>query len=216
MTANKKVKKNKHRDWSFYAIIICLILLAIPATWLLWQIIPASMRSGTPVIGSRFEGDLDPAISEESLTAVKEGIAQLENAEGVELHLVTGTVRIFISTGDMVDEARMNALVQEAYTVLTAELPVETYFTTVDTKQMYDIEINVYSRLVEEGEEQPFIYVMGNKSAIRADLRIQTLTTPVSQELVDLFHQIQDARDNPPPAVENEEPSQSDGSTQGA
>ena len=57
-TVNKEVKKkkksiNRTKDWSFYAIIISLIILAIPTTYIGYHIISAKLATGSVLTGSR-------------------------------------------------------------------------------------------------------------------------------------------------------------------
>ena len=64
----KKVKQKKKMSRSAIVLIVGLIIIAIPILIFVGILGISALHTGTPRDGSRFEGDLDPAITEEHLT----------------------------------------------------------------------------------------------------------------------------------------------------
>lgn len=198
----KNTNKKKKRDWSFYAIIVCLIIIAIPVTYLGVSIISAWMQQSNPIIEDRFAGDLNPSITDTDLSEIETSAASLEGVEGVFTSLTTGTLRVYVNTDDTLPQENYETLSRSVYDSVIAKLPVATYFTSDASKQQYDLEIHVYNleKTTDETQDQ-FIYYLLNKTALMGEPNVQALTEPASAELVETFRRIQEEKDNPTPVT---------------
>ena len=142
----KKEKKEKKRlSRSAIVLIVGLIIIAIPVCIFLGILGVSYLQTGTPREGSRFDGDLEPAITEENLSSIKDKLSQLSSVEEIEVVLSEGQLRIFIDTEDTLSEAQVDSLLTSAYNTVNGELPISIYFTATESKKMYDLQINVYT-----------------------------------------------------------------------
>ena len=111
----KKEKKEKKRlSRSAIVLIVGLIIIAIPVCIFLGILGVSYLQTGTPREGSRFDGDLEPAITEEKLSSLKDKLGQLSSVEELEVVLSEGQLRIFIDTNDSLTEDKVEALLSSA------------------------------------------------------------------------------------------------------
>ena len=203
----KQSKKPKKRDWSFYAIIVCVVALAIPAALFATTMISASMAGRKPQFGERFEGEFDHVIEKESITAVQNAVSEIEGVKKAKVELISGTMRIYVDAGESAKDA-YSGLAKSSYDALATILPIETYFTQDETHHRYDLEVHVYNMIKPSEEEKPnFIYYTLTKTSMHAEPLTQFVTDPLSQEFVDELWAIQAERDKPKePEIEAVEP----------
>ena len=64
----KTLTKTGKRDWSFYAIIICLLILAIPVSLIGFQALSAWSNSRKPIVGDRLDHRYDNVITKEAIS----------------------------------------------------------------------------------------------------------------------------------------------------
>ena len=141
-----KIKKERKRmSRSAIVLIVGLIIIAIPIIIFGAILGIAAMQTGTPREGSRFDNDLDPAITQENVTALKEDLAKIGSVEEVEVILSEGQLRIFIDTNDSLSEEQVDTIVTTAYNKVNSMLPINKYFTATSAKKMYDLQINVFT-----------------------------------------------------------------------
>ena len=141
-----KIKKERKRmSRSAIVLIVGLIIIAIPIIIFGAILGIAAMQTGTPREGSRFDNDLDPAITQENVTALKEDLAKIGSVEDVEVILSEGQLRIFIDTNDSLSEEQVDTIVTTAYNKVNSMLPITKYFTATSAKKMYDLQINVFT-----------------------------------------------------------------------
>lgn len=139
----KKEKKKLSR--SALILIISLIIIAIPIVIFLAILGISALQTGTPRNGSRFDNDLDPAISNSQVSALKDDLSSISQVEDVEVVLSEGQLRIFIDTADSLSEEQVDSILTNAYNKVNSALPIATYFTATSSKKMYDLQINVYT-----------------------------------------------------------------------
>lgn len=193
-----KNKRKQKKDWSFYAIIVCLVLILIPTVALGVILFDAMSGTGTPIVGDRFANDLDPAITDEQLTQLSDTLTQWEETEAVDLILRTGTLRVYVKVSVESPKELFNDLAGRIYNTLNEMIPVETYFTSTDTTKQYDLEVNVYNMSeVAEEEKEGFVYYLLTKNSLMELPSGQFLSDPMSSELVEEFWQIIEERNNP-------------------
>ena len=65
-------QKNKKHGLKLVHIVftVCLILILAPAIYFGWMLASTYMDSHSPVLGSRYENDLNPAITKDQLKQV--------------------------------------------------------------------------------------------------------------------------------------------------
>ena len=113
-------------------------MICIPFVILGSILISASKATGTPVLGNRYENDLNPAITQEQLAAIESKVVSDNQVESVDVKLVTATLRIYVDMQDSLNEEEASALANSVYEAVTSTLDVNTYFTKTGTKKMYD------------------------------------------------------------------------------
>ena len=142
-TKAKKAKKRLSK--SALILIIGTIIIAIPVIAFLTILGVSALQTGSPREGSRFDADLDPAITNDAVTALKADLETMGSFDGVEVVLSEGQLKIFIDTKDGLSEDEVDSIVTSAYNKVNSALPINTYFTATDSKKMYDLQINVYT-----------------------------------------------------------------------
>lgn len=203
----KNQKTNKKHDWSYYAIIICLVLILIPTLWLGFTIVKASMESGKPLTGQRFTNDHDPAITSDLQKNVEDVLKESSEFEQVSVSLKTATLRIQLKMKPDRSKEDAEALIQSAYDQVVAVLPVESYFKTEGSKKQYDLEINLYNFTdVNEENRSDFIYYQLIKNGNMEEKQIQLVSESKDTELVERL-KTEQAEAKEKKANENGEPS---------
>ena len=66
---------------------VCLILILAPAIYFGWMLASTYMDSHSPVLGNRYENDLNPAITKDQLKQVDEAVGKLDGVTGHSVHL---------------------------------------------------------------------------------------------------------------------------------
>lgn len=188
---NKKNKnasskqKTKTKKSSKVLYVIAIIVLLIPVGLLGYIYLGAKENSGKPVVGSRFDKSLDPAITETDIQKVKDAL-KFDNVDKVEVNLTSATLRITIDTADNISEDALSNILDSAYDKVDQVLPVKTYFTNKDTTKMYDLDIHVYNFIPDDTHtEDDQIYKEKTKNASNDKAVEDTLTSPRNQEEAD-------------------------------
>lgn len=175
--------KKKQRN---YLLWVTLVIIAIPCIVLLYIIIGSRESSDTPVEGSRFKHSLDPEITEQDITSLKDSLS-LEGVESVEVNLKSATLRISLNTSDDLSQEQIQGIMTSAYDIVVEKLPVDTYFAnkTVDDQivKMYDLEINAYNYIpTSEEEKGGQIHLSRVKNAAAENVVDDVLTSPKDEE----------------------------------
>ena len=177
MAKTKNKNKKPH-------VVLCLVLivLLIPAILLGAILVDTLEDSSKPVIGQRYENELDPAITEENIKSL-ENILSFDNAEKVEVNFKSARVAILI---DMTDDASKDTIKKAATTAfekVNEVLPIDIYFTNrieEDTSiKMYDLQIDAYN--VVSGENQ--IHYVLTKTGASEDEILQLVSSPKDKEV---------------------------------
>lgn len=176
--STKKEKKKLSR--SAIVLIVGLIIIAIPVCIFVGILGISALQTGSPREGSRFEGDLEPAISEEQVAAVETKLNALSSVESIEVILKEGQLRIFIDTADTLSEEQIDSLLTSAYNAVNSELPISTYFTATESKKMYDLQINIYTTAEASplGDENGRQYKLLHKNSAEETYGIDDLAHP--------------------------------------
>ena len=176
--AKKKVaKKKRNLHTTGFIFWICLILIIAPLAILGWILMSSYMDSGTPVLGNRYEGDLDPAITKDQMKEVETAIEALSDIEDYSVQMVTATMRVYVDIPDSwnVDQAKEKS--KEVYKTVQSILDTDVYFTQHDGKKMYDLEVHVYN-LTENRDSDEFVYVIRNKTSSMPKSRVAVVSEP--------------------------------------
>lgn len=180
-----KVKKKKKKlSKSALVLIIALIIILIPCAIFGYILLSASMKTGTPILGERFQNDLNPTISESSKSNVKSAIETISGVEKVEIVMTSAQLRINIDAKDTLTKDEIAELAYKAYDAVNKELPISTYFTiSASGAKMYDLSINVYNYIAKSGDDDSFIYYVITKNSKMEDKSEQFVSEPVDPEL---------------------------------
>ena len=160
--------KPKKRRSSRTALVfwICLILVLAPAVILGWILFSSSMNTHKPVLGNRYEGDLNPAIKSDQISQIKTKTEGIEGVQSVDIEMATATLRVYADITDDATSDTATATADSIYKAVSEVLNPTVYFTKTDSEKMYDLEIHVYTkpeRTDTEGEN--FVYVIETKTS---------------------------------------------------
>lgn len=146
-TVSKKQRnKDKKPNW---VLRITILVIAIPVIILAFVLLTSMEKQGEPVVGNRFDNQLDPAIKSSEIESIEKSLVY-DNVDKVEVNLISATLRINIDTNDGLDAAAIEAIANDVYAKVNEVLPIETYFTNAEKTKMYDLEINVYNLIPDE------------------------------------------------------------------
>lgn len=184
----KKIKTNSH--WTAVVFWLCLILIAVPVGVLGWILISSSMDTGKPIFGNRYEGDLDPAITEQDMNDVEEAAKAVEGVDDAFVTMTSATLRVYADVADDASEDTCNAIADQIYAKVSEILDPSVYFTRSEDMKMYDMEIHVYTvpeRTETEGEN--FVYVIDTKTSNMSEPAKQTVSKAKDQAVADQLRQ---------------------------
>ena len=204
VTGTAKKHKKKELDRSTVILITGLVLIAIPCLILGWILISASLDTGTPILGDRFQGDLDPAITSEQISQIETQVASEGSVDSVTVELATATLRIYVDAADSLSEEEATALSQTVYQDVASVLPESTYFTSTSSKKMYDLEVHVYNDLSLAGTDG-YMYVIRTKNAAMEQAEVQTVSKPLDADLAQQLRDELEEKRNPSDDNEDEE-----------
>lgn len=201
---NKGPKKKGKRDWSFYAIIICLIVLAIPSTILGYTLISASLSSRKPLFGDRFDGHYDNVIDKTQKADLTASLSEIEGVGNAKVELISGTLRLYLSAPEAGKDS-FEAIANTAYDKTLELLPLDSYFKKDESFRRYDLEIHVFNFIDKTDENKDsFVYLTGIKTSSHEAPIYQFVSDPISQEFVDELWAIQAERDKPKEEIAEE------------
>lgn len=186
MAKTKKVKVKKKPP---VILVLMLIILIVPCAILGAILFQSLEDSSKPVVGTRYETSLDPAIQEEQLTQIQTALEGFDGVEKIEVNLKTARLAILINTKDDMNKDGIQNTIKQAYKKVNEILPTGTYFTnkelinetTNETTlvKMYDLQIDAYN--VVEGDNQ-IHYVMSKTGAQEKEL-LQLVSSPKDKEV---------------------------------
>lgn len=178
---SEKKKKNKKLSKSAMILIIGICIIVIPLTIYGGILISAAMQTGTPIFGDRYKGDLEPAITDEDLSAVETTISSISGVEKVDAVLTSGQLRINVDTNDSLTDEEIEKMVDDVYEKVSSKLSINTYFTSTKDKKMYDLAINVYNKI--DAEDESMIYYVLTKNAMMEEPEIQCVSVALDEDL---------------------------------
>lgn len=181
----KQPRKRKKLSKSALVLIIGLFIIAIPIIIFLAILGISALQTGTPREGSRFDNDLDPAITSGDVEFLQDDISTISSIENVEVILSQGQLKVYIDTNDNLTEEQVDSIVTNAYNKVNSKLPINTYFTATDSRKMYDLQINVYTVAEASpiGAENSRQYKLLHKNSTESQYSIDDLAHPKDPNL---------------------------------
>lgn len=172
-----KVKKKPH-----IVLGLVIVVLLIPLAILAAILFSSLEDSSQPVVGKRYQNELNPAITQENIDALESSLT-LDGVESIQINFKTARVAILIDTNDDFTADGISSIIQKAYAKVNEVLPVETYFTNrVEDDsiiKMYDLQIDAYN--VIEGENQ--IHYVLTKTGAQEEPLLQLVSSPKNKEV---------------------------------
>lgn len=179
-----KIRKSRRSRKTIAVFWICLILVVAPIAVLGWMLLSSAMDTHQPVFGNRYEGDLDPAITQEQIETIDTAVASIEGVESEFSNMATATLRIYAKVAGTATGEEATAVAQNIYSAVSATLDPNVYFMQADGKKMYDLEIHVYNMTSDEDRtSDAFVYVIGTKTSNMTDPEYQTVSEARYPEL---------------------------------
>lgn len=184
----KKKKKNLHPTGILFTV--CLILVIAPFAVLGWILFSSSMDTNHPVLGNRYEGDLDPAITKSQMSQVEKAVKAVDGVDDSFVTMKTATLRVYADVADDANEDICNATADAIYNAVAGVLDPAVYFTRTDKEKMYDLEIHVYTEPERTGKDgENFVYVIDTKNSGMKDPEKQTVSIAKNQQIADQLRQ---------------------------
>ncbi len=180
--SNKSKLPDRRRRRKFrinWFIIAAVIFIGLPVAAFGWVLASASMDSGKPQIGTRFDGDLVNKITDEDLSKLKKEFEAIDGASKVNINLKVATMRIYVELADTVNEAKAQEIQLAVYNKLDSMFSIEKYFHKHGQSSEYDLEIYVYRDL----ETEKIIYYRLIKNSAAETYRIQNIGKPLDPDL---------------------------------
>ena len=190
MTKKVKSKKSTLDKKSKILYSAAVIVILIPLLLLGYIYLSTKENVGVPTVGSRFDDELDPAITDGQLEEVKQTLT-FDQAQLVEVNLKSATLRVTIDLADDASNDQVTSVMDDAYNKVTKILPVETYFTNKEGLKMYDLEISVYNFIPENDNTKGWVYKTKLKNAANDQPHVDVLSSPKNKDVADSIEQDQ-------------------------
>ena len=182
MSEIKKQKQNKRKmSKSATMLVIGLLVIFIPCAIYAGILISAALQTGSPILGERFDGDLDPAITKNDISSIETKLSSIDGVEEVKVVLLSGQMRVNVNVDDALTNEQIEVIINEAYEGVTSVLSIDKYFTSNNGKRMYDLAINVYNLV--DPEDDSMVYYILTKNAMMEEKTIQLVSEPLNPDL---------------------------------
>ncbi|MCI5773566.1 MAG: hypothetical protein MR210_03285 [Erysipelotrichaceae bacterium] len=195
-----KSAKKKMRKADIILITGCIIL-AIPFLILGWFLVSASLDTGKPIIGDRYENNLDPAITKAQLSEIEDRVSGLSGVEKATVDMATATLRVNVDISDTASKDEALSMASQAYNEVIAVLDENTYFSQANGMKMYDCEVHVYN-VPDSEKTDNFVYVIQLKTSNMEKASQQVVSEPVDAELAQQLRDDLEKKNNPQPTEE--------------
>lgn len=172
---------------------VCLILILAPAIYFGWMLASTYMDSHSPVLGNRYENDLNPAITKDQLKQVDEAVGKLDGVTGHSVHLATGTLRVYVDVAEESTAEVVQDVSGRAYEAVVAILDPNVYFSQGNDMKMYDLEIHT-SNMKDGRDKDNFIYGIFTKTSAMSAPQYQLVSSPKNPEIAQALRDAVEAR----------------------
>ena len=184
MENNKKVKtvnKKKKMSKGGIVLLVGIIVILIPCLIFGGILISAALKTGKPVVGSRFDNDLEPSITNSDTKTIESNIKTLSGVENCTIELKSAQYRVNVDVDDSLSDKEIESLIIDIYNEVNKTLSISTYFTATDSKKMYDLAINVYNFIDEDSDNM--IYYLLTKNSKMDTYTVQCVSKAVDEDL---------------------------------
>ena len=159
-------KQKRKLSKSALILIIGILIILIPCLIFAGILLSSAMESNKPVIGKRFENDLQTKITNSDASDVEKAIETIAGVEKVEVDgIETGQLVVLIDAIDSYTSEEINNIANEAYDKVVSILPVQTYFTASESNKNYDLAIHVYNRNSANDDYDSWSYTILTKNS---------------------------------------------------
>ena len=197
VNSGKRKFMNIRWDRPKITLLFCSIALLIPMIFFVYVLFSAYANTGKPILGNRFNGDLDPAIQSSEITTVQSDISRLENVEEVNLVLKIATVRIYVVVSEVVEKESYAEIASMVYEEAIKTWPEDKYFSVINGLQkQYDIEIHVLNTMTDVNSENFTYYILVKNSSMAEPLG-QLVSEAINPELAIALRERADEKNNP-------------------
>lgn len=184
---------NRGGKYPLVLILVMLVLIAIPTAIVVNLLYQGYIRTGTPILGDRFENDLNPSITQQQVERIDSTLTAINGIKNVDVELQTGTLKVYVKVEDNVAGEAYEPLTQQVLSSIFTILPEDSFFTSTPTKRQYDLQVSLYNE-IKEAEEKPLIYVQAYKNAMMETSKIQFLSNAINPELAERLRADEEAR----------------------
>lgn len=182
-----------------------LVFFSIPLLILAVILLQSSLATGKVIEGNRFNNDLDPEITKDLISTTQTDLEGLD-VLNVEINLHAATLLVTLQVDSTVDETKFADLATSAVEVIDQDIPLLTYFTSSDSKKMYDLQIDVYNLASDNTVN---LHTILTKNANMLTFSIQDVSTAVNPELAAELIAEMEAKNNPVESTETTIPTDS-------
>lgn len=201
----RKPKKQKVRQ-GHKLVWLTLIIILVPCLIVGYVLLTSAKGTDKPVEGSRFSAsDLNPKIQENQISAIQGELMNIPGIESATINLKSATLRVHLNMTDGMSDEELNNAAEQAYGIVAAYLPIETYFTNTADGKNYDLQIDAYNYLIDEAhpaEGQRFIQITKTSAGNKVT---DNLTVARNPELSESVRYTPPAVPEADPAPENPE-----------
>lgn len=176
MAQNKKQRKAPVGKGvnSLLIILVSLILIGIPIFMIGRVVLSSYLEAGQPLHGERYQDQIAQEISTQQIESLTTSLSSVENVEGVEINLQSGTLKVVADLSNGISKEQGDAAMMALYDKLIETLPVETYFTQSEGMRNYDLEILGYDNLETLGYNAVI-----NKTSGMDEFKLDDLNEPL-------------------------------------
>lgn len=165
-------------------LIIACVIIAIPVIVFLAIIISASIKTGKPILGSRFSNDLNPKITNAQIEEITNDVKAIGDVEDCEIVLTTADFRVNVDAKDTISESDAENLARKVYDAVNSKLPVSTYFTVSSAgEKMYDLAITVYNYIPDNTDDEAWVSYLITKNSKMAEPLYEWLSKAKDEKL---------------------------------
>ena len=109
-TKQKQIKKKKKMSKGGIVLLVGAIIILIPCLIFGGILLSAALETGNPVVGNRFNNDLNPSISSSATSSLENSIKALSGVEDCNIVLTSAQYRVNVDTIDSLATQRFNRL----------------------------------------------------------------------------------------------------------
>ncbi len=171
-----------------------LIFFSIPLIILAVILLQSSLATGNVIEGNRFNNDLDPAITDSMLENTTTNLEALD-VQTVSVNLHAATLIISIKVDPELTSEDFALIATDAVEVVDNNIAIDTYFTSTDSKKMYDLQIDVYN--LGMADENVNLHTILTKNGNMTEWSIQDVSTAVNPDLAAELIAAMEAKNNP-------------------